>query len=304
LRRTLARAGWLVPPVIFLVWLIGQFLRDRWWLSGLCFYFPSFVAAATLAAMSVMAWRWRTRRVAVVALLLSLAPMLCVGLVENQWRKPPAANTREQFRLVHWNVFYGGLGWSGVRANLRDADADFYLLSEVPGSEPLEAFLEDLGPEFVGEHLASMAVLARGEVRVERVPSRSGRVTAFHIHWNCDGEAMSILAVDLPSSLVIARDPLLKEVRDIMVKTRPDIVVGDFNAPRRSEALADFPPGYRHAYDEVGAGWSYTWPVPAPLWAIDQCIVGPRVAPVDYQLRSTTASDHRMQVLTFGGLRE
>jgi hypothetical protein len=36
-----------------------------------------------------------------------------------------------------------------------------------------------------------------------------------------------------------------------------------------------------------------------PLWAIDQCVVGPRVEALRYELRSTAASDHRLQRLEF-----
>lgn len=300
-RRWFARAERWLPPVIFVGWLIGQLFRDRYWITGLCFYFPSPLAASVLVVVGLLAWRWRTGRVALVVFLLSLVPAAYVGLVENHWRKPPTERGREQVRLVHWNVFNGSLGWSRVRANLREAQADFYLLSEVPGTEPLEPFLEDLGPEFVGRHLASMAVLARGEVQTEVVRTPSGRVTAFRIDWSYRGKSIVMLAVDLPSGLAIARDPLLREVRDAIADTQPDVIIGDFNAPRRSEVLADLPAGYVHAYDQAGAGWGYTWPVPAPLWAIDQCIVGPRISSVDYQLRSTTASDHRLQVLVFAG---
>ena len=64
-------------------------------------------------------------------------------------------------------------------------------------------------------------------------------------------------------------------------------------------ALDALPEGYHHAYDQAGSGWSYTWPIPCPVWAIDQCIVGPRVQPLRYTQRSTTSSDHRMQIFDF-----
>src|SRR5262249_21619073 len=103
----------------------------------------------------------------------------------------------------------------------------------------------------------------------------------------------------LPSSLAIERAPLLARVRGLIEEGRPDLVVGDFNAPRRSLGLSELPDGYAHAYDAAGTGWSYSWPVPIPLWAIDQCVVGPRVEALRYDLRSTAASDHRLQRLEF-----
>ena len=84
-----------------------------------------------------------------------------------------------------------------------------------------------------------------------------------------------------------------------MADWEPDLVVGDFNAPRRSRALSPLPSGFVHAYEAVGSGWSYTWPVLCPLYSIDHCIVGQRIHPVVYNLESSWHSDHRRQVLEF-----
>jgi endonuclease/exonuclease/phosphatase (EEP) superfamily protein YafD len=91
----------------------------------------------------------------------------------------------------------------------------------------------------------------------------------------------------------------LRRVAELVRAHRPDIVVGDFNAPRRSRVLSVLGDEYRHAYDVAGSGWSYTWPLPFPVYAIDQCIAGPRVEIVDYRIRSSVLSDHRRQVLDF-----
>jgi endonuclease/exonuclease/phosphatase family metal-dependent hydrolase len=92
---------------------------------------------------------------------------------------------------------------------------------------------------------------------------------------------------------------LLRRVTDVVVECRPDIIVGDFNAPRRSRALCPLPEGFSHAYDDAGCGWSYTWPVPCPVLAIDQCITGSRVKALKYDLGVSRHSDHRMQILDF-----
>jgi endonuclease/exonuclease/phosphatase (EEP) superfamily protein YafD len=302
-RDTLAaRSGtrFLIPGGgIFIAWLIGQVCRDRWFLAGLCFYLPSPLVAGVLLTIGLFAtWR-RCRRVALVASLLALGPIAVTALVENRWRTPHTPQATREMRLMHWNVFYGSLGWSGIRSQLRETNADFYLLSEVPKNQPLEIFLDDLGPDFAGVRMASMAVLARGEIHAEPIPTSSGRVTAFRVAWKHRARELSVLAIDLPSSPAIARDPLLREVRATIAANSPDIIVGDFNAPRRSAVLSDLPEGYCHAYDSAGSGWSYSWPVPAPMWAIDQCILGPRIVPLGYELRSTAASDHRLQLLCF-----
>ena len=78
------------------------------------------------------------------------------------------------------------------------------------------------------------------------------------VTWEQAGRSVTVLVVDLPSELHIHRDPLLREVNELIDRHRPDLVVGDFNAPRRSWALSDLPAGYQHAYDTVGSGWGYT----------------------------------------------
>jgi len=101
------------------------------------------------------------------------------------------------------------------------------------------------------------------------------------------------------SDLLVPRDPLLRRMRALMESERPDLVAGDFNAPRRSRALWPLPPGYSHAYLAAGRGWSYTWPVPCPLYALDQCIVSSAIRPLRYDLAADPASDHRIQLMEF-----
>ncbi|MDQ1347436.1 MAG: vancomycin resistance protein VanJ, partial [Acidobacteriota bacterium] len=107
---------------------------------------------------------------------------------------------------------------------------------------------------------------------------------------------LGVLAVNVISSPRIPRDPLLERVVEMIERRSPDVVLGDFNAPRRSRALARLPAGFRHAYDAAGSGWSATWPARLPLLAIDQTIVGPRLEVRAYSLHTTRISDHRLQL--------
>jgi vancomycin resistance protein VanJ len=289
----------ILATVLLLPWGVGQVFRDRSWATGLCFYLPSPLLVCGLLLVAVRSWRHSRRLAALAVALLALVPLCFIAGVENRWTSRTPAETSGDIRLVHWNIMHGTLGWSRVCQRLVDARADFYLISEMPADKPLESLLAELGPDFVGVRIDSMAVLARGSLAARALPTDSGKVQAFHITWTWRGRELGILAVDLPSRLSVARDPLLREVRALVLATRPDLVVGDFNAPRRSAVLADLPAGYEHAYARAGSGWGYTWPAPIPLWAIDQCLVGPRVIARGYELHSTAASDHRLQLLRF-----
>ena len=275
--------------VLVVVWSIGQLFRDATWLTGLCFYLPSPLLAFALPVAAIWARGRRT-----LVLLLAIPPLLFTLAVENQFGRSAANPPERELRLIHWNVGLADFGSEHLHGVLEDLRGDAYVFSEAPGDTELWA----------EEHIdstvrfRSMLVTARGELRlVEPLPLTRG--LAALMEWTLDGRTLTLLITDLPSSILVARDPLLAELNALIRKHRPDLVVGDFNAPRRSRRLADLPEGYVHAYDAAGSGWSYTWPVPCPMWAIDQCIAGPRVAPVRYELRSSRHSDHRLQCFDF-----
>ena len=144
-----------------------------------------------------------------------------------------------------------------------------------------------------------MAIVARGSLEKGHSLVNTERTKAYTVTWTGRAGSLILVAVNLSSSLSFHRDPGLQALCEGMQRVQPDIVVGDFNAPRRSRALEPLPKGFRHAYDCAGSGWSYTWPVPCPVYAIDQCIVGSRVRPIRYFLVSTLRSDHRAQVMDF-----
>ncbi|MBN1419474.1 MAG: hypothetical protein JXP34_11900, partial [Planctomycetes bacterium] len=229
-------------------------------------------------------------------------PGFFVAAIENRWTRaasaPPAA--AQTFRLVHWNVWWGSLGWRKVLDALRGDRADIYVISEPPRL-PAEEIAAALGEGYAGLVLeeGELAVFARGSLREERrIAGGGGRIFSL-LDWRHEGASLSILAVDIEAHPHHPRDPILQELRRILEEVRPDIAAGDFNAPRRSRALSPLPAGFVHAYEAAGAGWSYTWPLPIPVLAIDQCILGPRIAPIRHELRTKLASDHRRQILDF-----
>jgi endonuclease/exonuclease/phosphatase family metal-dependent hydrolase len=278
------------------LWAIGQVLRDATWLSGLCFYIPSPLAAATLLAWTAFHALTKRRRAAAVAALLALAPLYFVLLVENRFFAG-ATDSSGDIRLVHWNV--AGPLPPEKRNVLVGHRADIYVLSEIADRPGLEALRAELGEGYQALLLGNLAVVATGDVESSGWLLDHDRRRVRFVTWTRDGVSLSLLVVDLPSDVSVHRDPLLREINALIVERRPDLVVGDFNAPRRSRALCELPDGYRHAFDAVGSGLGYTWPVPVPMYALDQCIFSSRVVPAKYQLHSTVRSDHRLQVFDF-----
>jgi endonuclease/exonuclease/phosphatase family metal-dependent hydrolase len=293
-----AVAAWAYANVMLLIvapWLVGQVFRDRFHLTGLCMFVPSVVVAATLLLVAATAWLVTCRRAALAAALLALPPLVVTLAVENRWWRSVPTPPGQTLRLVHWNV-KGGMTHLDEFL-LKRPKADVYVFSEAYSESRLKRFIGKLGADYQMNRAHGMAVLVRGSITRPASPRVKGRAYVFRC--TIDGLALCVLVADLPSLPIIHRAPFLRQVRQLTRATRPDLIVGDFNTSRRSHFLNEMPAGYRHAYYEAGKGWSYTWPAQLPLWAIDQCIAGPRVECIRYDLTTTRWSDHRMQTLEF-----
>jgi vancomycin resistance protein VanJ len=295
---------------LFAIWTVGQIARDRTLVTAWAFYLPSALVTGALILLAIVESLRRRWRRAGLLLGLALLPAAAVLLLENRWwpRSAPAPDAMSgaeagaasgtgpaDLRVVAWNAADFPRGVERAAAVLRPLDADLVLLSEAPGKPPHE-LERQLGGELRLTTVGAMALFARGELLDVEWLAREDALQAALLRWAVDGRTLGVLAVNVISSPRIPRDPLLGRVVRMMERRSPDLVLGDFNAPRRSRALARLPAGFRHAYDAGGSGWSATWPARLPLLAIDQTIVGPGLVVRAYSLRTTRISDHRLQV--------
>src|SRR5262245_35531380 len=146
---------------LFTVWLVGQLFRDWLWLTALCFYFPSLLAAIFLVMVAGWLLLRRRRWMACAVGLLAIGPLAFVLVVENRWLPPPSPNNPAgRLRLVHWNVFDGNLGWDRVGETLKALGADAYALSEAYDDDALARIARELGEEYVVVRRGDLAVLA------------------------------------------------------------------------------------------------------------------------------------------------
>lgn len=292
-----------------LAWIVGQVVRDRFWWSGLCFYLPSPVLAVILlisCGLQVKRQQWRALVFSSLGLVIVASVVLAF---ENQWARVSRDGSdpeltagngeitdedgQRPLRIVHWNVCWGAMGWEKIRTELLAQNADLYVISELSS--------EATAADFPGWHFVrwgTITVVSKTRYQLLENLS-SGRVQAYLMRWDSPAGSIRMLVADSPANVSVHRDPLMTYLTETLEQTAADFLIGDLNAPRRSRALADLPTGYRHGYDSAGCGWSYTWPVPCPVFAIDHCIHGPRIIPLRYDLRTTSLSDHRMQRLEF-----
>ena len=291
-------AATVVAGGLFVAWVVGQIVRDSSWLTGLCFYVPSAILVIVLVAGAVMSAFGRRKWTTLFAIACALPPLAVVALIENHVDRAPAGAIGE-LRVVHWNTG-GRPGRPGIVEFLVAERADLYVLTDVPSAAHLGVFRDQLGSGYQSASFANLAVVGRGEIRADGWLIERDGFEVQAVTWVPSGRPIHLFVIDLPSDIRVARDPLLREVNALIVRDQPDFVVGDFNAPRRSQALTDLPAGYSHAYHTAGGGWGSTWPVPIPVFALDHCLHGPRIAPVKYRLGGLRGdSDHRYQAFDF-----
>jgi vancomycin resistance protein VanJ len=304
------RLGLTLGWTLFAIWAVGQTFRDRTLITAWAFYLPSAIVLSALLLLSAGELVRRRPRRGGLLLLLALWPALTILLLENRWQSGVttasgstnradgaaggAGSRASDLRVVAWNAADFPRGVERAAALLRPLDADFVLLSEAPGKPPQE-LERQLGGALRLTPVGSMAILARGEPLDVEWLAREKELQVAFLSWPISGRRLGVVAVNVISSPRIARDPLLARVVTMIEQRTPDLVLGDFNSPRRSRSLSRLPAGFRHAYDAAGSGWSSTWPSSLPLLAIDQTIVGPRLSVRAYSLRTTKISDHRLQ---------
>jgi vancomycin resistance protein VanJ len=313
-----------ITVLVMVVWVAGEILRDRNWWMALLFYFPTPVLVGWLL-LNLAISRTKRRRI----LLLLVAPLVMLLLVENHWIRPidelrssstsdtdttqksPTATLPEasshpkstriavRKKLIHWNVARGIMGWEKQWNCIEGMKPDIVVISEIP--EPFDA------ASLTGFDVLTvygMAVACHGTMTKSRTLVRGGALNAYHVTCTLAEGPFELMIADMTSNILAPRDLYLRPFVALLGERKIDVAVGDFNAPRRSQAFCNLPNGFQHAYDDAGAGWSYTWPVPVPCLAIDQCITGPDVNAVHYELRSTLLSDHRLQILDFEWLQD
>ncbi len=310
------------------LWGLGRLLGEGSVATALLFYLPSPLVVAAGVILAAPSLRWRQWKRAVLLLGLTLPAVISILVFENSWHRPGGNPEGEStwLRVVHWNVANNPFGWKHTETRLRRMEADFHLLSEMSRLEHFLAAAESLGSEVQSLRLGSMIALARGRLESAGWLVNTVPLKAHLLLWTpeeIDREAAAartirILAVDTASDPLLPRGPVFARLQAILATEKPDLVLGDFNTPRRSRWLHPPPAGYRHAYWVAGSGWSYSWPAVMPMIAIDHCLIKEGLIKEGlskdnqgkneltlrrYRLLNTLSSDHRPQVLDLARAR-
>ena len=199
--------------------------------------------------------------------------------------------------MVYWTIDDAATGWERVAERIRAEDADVIALGEA-GSRHVRSwrFWNKNFPEYtvVGPD-RGFALMVRGEAEdLGRFKLERGR---GHLYRVKSGAAeFTLVLVDLDSNPFFSRRESLAGLDRTLAALGPEptIVAGDFNTPIDSVFLEPMRARYRHAFEEAGEGWFWTWPAWLPFQAIDHVWYGGGIEARSCTLDTTVLSAHRM----------
>ena len=286
-----------VVPLLAAAWWLGFLARDGWPVTRFCYYIPP-VPVALLGLIWLCIYR---RRVSMIARAFMVATTAAAAIkmaaIDTVWHTPadPPAGA---IRLVHWNAAWGVFGRDAVWATLAADRPDIIVFSEPPLAD-FEQRARRVIPNAQCHVGASMALASRWPIEVRGaliVPD----VRSWHIRIALPDGPLDLLGIDIPSGpLLDRRRPLAGIARWVLDHGTevPLLVVGDFNTPRDSIHFAPLRMLLSQAYESAGRGWPYSWPVPAPMWAIDQVWFSRDIHMWTHQFRIAPCSDHLREVM-------
>lgn len=282
--------------------VVHSTVRDGWVITAPVFYaLPISVVAILWSSVAFLGWR-RKKRVQ-CAVHVALATAALVGLVRSQWCwVSPVEATGTPIRVVTWNVLHGRLGDQELLAGVVDLEPDLVALQECGElADRPELWSRSLPGYQVVPFGREMLLLVRGTVARPRLVKLGpgSRVALCEVRLN--GQRFDLAVVDFASGPFRSRGPIfdkLLEELDDLGSRRPQVVLGDFNTPRRSRCFDGFRPRLRNAFEEGGKGLGFTWPSLLPIHDLDQIWVTSDWRVVSCETPWTWRSDHRPVLAT------
>jgi endonuclease/exonuclease/phosphatase (EEP) superfamily protein YafD len=302
--------------VLLLLAAIGQIARDRSMVLALLFYLPLLPIGLWALVQDLvfggrcLPWpRFGLAGLGCAAIGWSLFTMISLA--------QPDKPSRNQFKLLHWNVHWGGGKnrnedtWTSLMHEINHFSPDVVVLSEAPQKEWVAQLADKNQWSFVQcqhppENLYwySLVVCCRGEVQREydeAIPN--GHVMSVLV--NLGGQPVRLLVVDGESNPRLSRLDMLAKVDAIcqlgMREGKPvDILAGDFNTPRRSIGFDSFSGRQRYSLaSDKAFGWRGTFPAALPLFDIDHVWVRADFPVLECAFFANPNTDHRGQLVRF-----
>lgn len=211
-------------------------------------------------------------------------------------------NSASGRKILFWNIKYVDAGWPALIRELQMHDADVIGLVEVgPGYPDILNQLRSEFPEHRVLWVRHGIMLIRGNAEIlERgVLNHHGAYAVARSRFP-DGRILDLVLLDIHGFILMPRGPAFQALNQILESydQSPLCVMGDFNTPPDSVFFRTIRTRLENAYEVSGDGYHVTWPVLAPVLALDQIWLPPETA-VSCELRSTPLSDHRMVIADY-----
>lgn len=311
-------------------WGAGRVASDRWLWSQYLSWIPTAAALVGAILLLLSAWRISPPGRSRARLVTALAIAGVAGyLLLIEWRlhrlASATAPANPALRVLYWNASTVS---EGTIADVlgRQAPLDLAVIANGPWAiEP-----ESLGA--AGMHVARL----NGMAVASRTPIRRWGFTWLGITpdtdapgWVDPGRALFIeiesplgllvvWVVDMPSDVRGSRWVAAGRAGEVIADwtgpafrpdgagwtpepasgfPEPDVVVGDFNAPRGSASLRRLVGRLPNAFDQAGAGYPATWPRAVPVYQIDQAFAGRAVRADTFRTIDPAAGSHRLLLL-------
>lgn len=303
-----ARSVASLPIVALAAYGLASAVTDRWAWSQWLWWIPWWAWFA-LALPGALICLWSRTPIGTLQRTAGIAAagILLAGGVARDVR--PASRFRaaaDGISIIHWNASWpDSIGAEPSLEPLLERGADLYLISN-----PYRFFNDGridawraAGYDVVTPGL--YAVASRAPILEARTLFAAPEGSAAWVVIDTSrtfGRPLSLLLVDLPSKPNLPRSELAERFVAHLARAGigpegllPDLVAGDCNVTRGSASLARLAPGFRHAWDDAGAGWGASWPRRRPVLHLDHMLLGPRIVSTGYRLFDPKSGDHLAQ---------
>jgi len=282
-------------------WVLGLVLGDRWIWSQWLSWIPSLLlipfGLAWWSGAMMLKRSYRAASPGLVALLIGPGFFLA-----TQWR-PGSSIPGEGFTIVQWTV---GSVWHGSDDYARviiETGGDLTLFEGGRRVRWNDSIKEWLGPESSPLSTGIISVLTRFTVTRLQTVIWTDEIYAARLDVKAPGfeeEPLRLLLVDLPSDPARGRQDVATQFRQLILDSEIgpiDLVIGDFNMPLGSTALASLFPDLEEAWHTAGEGWGPTFPRQWALYRVDHIFVGPRVRITNLRTHDPGMGRHRLQTM-------
>lgn len=285
--------------VVCASWWIGWFFKDETPFTQWLFFIPPIAVIVFGFLWLFLTLRYRFILIQFFVFITIGACFYKVLVTDHRWNPPPTGLPANNIRILHWNTAWGVLGVESIVRTMSYDNPDIVVISEPPRLDMIsDIAYHALGMENVftdlGMTVASQyPITYLGEIGIENL-------AAWHANIDTDKGRIELVAADMVSRPNLQRKPPLQALADWVgarTNTTPLVIIGDFNTPHDSVAFGPLRRRMRQAYEVHGRGWPYTWPIPFPVYAIDQTWVSHGITVNDYFLKEATYSDHRRQII-------